>query len=138
MASEFPKTLYRYDETGERIGKTFAAPEQVETGWISIDDLGPPPPKAATAPVVSSKEAGEAAKRLVAAEGEVSRLRDTVKLYESETQHKDATLAAYKGLLSTIRDDENCPEALRAAIGDVLAPNEAGQPALTKPKRGKA
>lgn len=137
MASEFPKTLYRYDETGERIGKTFAEPEHVEAGWISIDDLGPPPPKAASAPV-SSKEAGEAAKRLVAAEGEVARLRDTVKLYESETQHRDATLAAYKGLLSTIRDDENCPDALRVAISDVLPPSEAEQPAPAKPKRGKA
>lgn len=135
MASEYPKTFYRYDETGERVGKTFACAEDVEKGWVSFEDLPPPPPKKAVA-AVSGKEAGDAAKRLVAAESEVARLKDTLKLYEDETRAKDETLAAYKEFLSALREDDNAPEPLKTAIakllGEVLeeaSPTPAKRPA---------
>lgn len=83
MATEFPKTMYRYDEEGERVGKTFASPDLVEEGWVSFDDLGPPPARKPKPPMPSA-EAVDAGKRIAGLEGENKRLRDTVKALEEE------------------------------------------------------
>lgn len=115
--NEFPKTFYRYNDEGEKIGRTFNAAEEVERGWVDHDDLGPPP--APKKPKTDGQGAVDAGKRLVAAESENVRLKDTLKLYED--------------FLANLRADKNCPDALKAAIGE-LFDGEAKPKAKRAPK----
>lgn len=117
MASEFPKTYYRWTEAGTMVGRTFKALEDVEPGWVVIEELGPPPePKPEPAPAPESPTLAD--KRFAQAVSENERLKDTVKLYED--------------FLTRWRDNEASPEALKADIGELL-----GEAAPAKPKTRK-
>ena len=131
--NEYPKTLYRYDESGERIGKTFASEDAVEPGWVCIDDLGPAPAKKA-APAMSGADSAAAGKRLAEAERANASMRDTIKLYEDQTAADAKTLAAYKAFLDQVRTDPGCPADLKAAISELLDGKPAEEP---KPKTKK-
>lgn len=140
MASEYPKTLYRYDaETGEKLGKTFASADDVEKGWVCHDDLGPPPQiKAKPEAAPSAVEAG---KRLVAAERENAALKDSVKLYEdnakldaAKLEASAARVAELEAFVQLVAADAKCPADLKEAIAGLFAPAGADEP---KPKRTK-
>lgn len=149
MASEFPKTFYRYSADGEREGKTFATEADVEKGWLTWEEFAKlPVPAKKPAPKVDGQGAVEAGKRLVAAEQEAARLTDTVKLLTDEAALKDQRIAALetqaeaqRAFLQQIAGDENCPEALKAAIsgllGEEAAETEAEAEAPAKKRSGK-
>lgn len=92
---EYPKTLYRWGADGAREGKTFASAEDVEAGWVELQDLGAAPAGEAK-PALSDKEAVAAGKRLVALERENAAMKDTIKLFEDEAAAKDKEIAALR------------------------------------------
>jgi len=116
----WPNTLYRY-VGGERQGMTFKTPADVPEGegWVSLDYLGDPPvarkPKPEPMPLADAADAG---KRLVRAESENTRLKDTLKYIEDEND-------ALK------RENGALRESL--ALAEALIPKEEGE-AAPKPK----
>lgn len=125
MPNEYPKNVFAYDEQGERVSVLVSSEEEIPTGYVSIDELGPAPARKAAPAPMSGQEASTAAKRLVAAESENARLKDTVKLYED--------------FVARLSADENCPPALQAAIreltGDAEAAPNAAKPASKRKPR---
>ena len=96
---EYPKNLYRWGATGVRESKLFRTAEEVEPGWVSIDDLGEPPAAELPSQPMPGKEAASAAKRIITLEQENKRLLDTVKLYEDESAAKDREIGALREAL---------------------------------------
>ena len=82
MASEYPKTLYRYAPNGERQGHTFKTADDVPDGqgWVAFEDLGEPP-------VPLAKEDSDA--RIVALTNENEALRKA--LEASDVMNADLT-----------------------------------------------
>lgn len=91
MATEYPKNLYRWTESGEKVSKLFKTEADVEPGWVSHDDLGEfgaKPAKAAKpAPAPSAEDVSakiaDAEARAAAAEAEIEKL-------DVETEDKPA------------------------------------------------
>lgn len=139
--NEFPKTFYRYNEAGEREGRTFASEAEVEAPWLTWEAFSELPIPAPKKPASASADPVAAGKRLAAAESENARLKDSVKLLEDDAKLKDAELAAKSARVAELEafiravDDEHCPPALKEAIAALFAPVEEAPPA--KPKRAR-
>lgn len=104
MASEFPKTFYRYNEAGERVGKTFASEGDVEAGWVCFDDLGPAPEAkpAKPEPMETSLAIG-AAKKLAGAEEAARRMKESADLLQADLDDARRTIAAQSASIEAYR-----------------------------------
>lgn len=140
MASEFPKTFYRFNEAGEQEGKTFKSAAEVEDGWLTWEQFSAlPRPKAKSSPKLDGSVAVDAEKRIVTAEADNARLKDTLKLREDEATIKDSRIAALeaqieaqRAFLAQLRGDDNCPDALKEAIGELFSDGADTNPSPTK------
>lgn len=138
--NEWPKTLYRYDENGEMVGKTFNAAADADAGWLSVEEFAalpvppkPPKPEAAPAPVSDNKLADDN-----------RRLLDSVKVQEDMIVAKDNVIQsqgdrilALQGFIEQVGADENCPPALKEAIAALFAPPPSAAPPVVR-SRAKA
>ena len=142
MASEFPKTFYRYNEAGDKEGRTFNDEANVEKGWLTYEDFAALPVPAKKAAPAAGADPVAAGKRLAAAERDNAALKDSVKLLEDNAALDAAKLEAAKArateleaFVQLVAADPKCPADLKDAIAGLFAPAEAAQP---KPKRTKA
>lgn len=143
MYHEWPKTLYRYNEAGEREGKTFNAEDAVEKGWLTYEEFAalPAPKVKAQAAPISGADAAAAGKRLATAERDNAALKDSVRLLEDNAKldavKLEASAARVKELeafVKIVADDPKCPADLKDAIAGLFAPAQAEPP---KAKRTK-
>lgn len=140
MASEFPKSFYRYSEDGAQEGKTFKSAADVEAGWLTWEEFAAlPVPQKKAAPVAESGDAKKAA-------ADLAKLRkdfdSAAKLHAEMVEAKDNViqaqgdeLVALRGFIGQLRDDVNCPAELKAAIDELLGDAE---PAKAQKPKSKA
>jgi hypothetical protein len=68
MATEYPKNLYRWSESGEKASKLFNTEADVEAGWVAHEDLGAFGAKPVKAAKPSAPEADDVAAKIADAE----------------------------------------------------------------------
>lgn len=142
MASEFPKTFYRYNGAGDKEGQTFAAPEDVEKGWLTFEDFSAlPVPAKKVAPVVADsgdakKLAADLAKLQKDRESEAKLHAEMVAAKDEVIQSQGDEIVALRGFIGALREDPKCPAELKKAIDELLGDAEPEKAA--KPKRAKA
>ena len=122
---EYPKTLYRWGDDGAPIGETFASADDVGPGWVSFEELGPPPvvkvkpsPTAAAAPNADTTEL----------RAEIFRLKDSCDLLQAELE------AAKKALDAATKLNAAYCDALKELDPD-FKPEGEGAAAESAPKK---
>jgi len=118
MASEYPKNLYRLSKAGAVEGRLFATEEDVEPGWLEINDemravmaatpvVEPERKKAALAPNKMPQRVGELEqenRRLKAREGELIQAYETLKTLTIELE---AQVAAQNEKIALLEGGED-------------------------------
>lgn len=137
MASEYPKTFYRYSETGEREGRTFACPEDVEKGWLTVEDFAklPVPPRPADpASGVDAKALATELSKLKKAYDSAAKMHDEmIAAKDGVIQAQGDQIVALRAFIGSVREEPSCPEDIKATIGELLG--DAAEEAAPKSKR---
>lgn len=138
----FPKMLYRADgaEVKTLIVTSDASLEAAKAeGWgdhatAKAAAAKAPKPAPVAAPANTTKETLDLINKLDAAQKASAGKDEMIAAKDGVIQAQGDRIVALQNFIEAIRDDENCPPPLKAAIADLLGEGEEAQ-AKAKPKK---